>query len=228
MDIMIAIYNHWTEKIFAGEKPFEFRTKVPSQFHPGDKIYFYEPKRFGGAAAVVGECTVDEIMPLLSKEGKWPLCMTHHFIEYYFEHIRKDVAKAEIYRQCKERLQDKATYVRFGAITDYALSEFYMRQIEETGRIPDIFEYVTANNAYDWYAQESKKMDECRKDHFDCDDWLKSMGMYNECDETCYKFAYHLTNIKRYEQPQPLSSFLNGAGTPINMVQSFCYVTGRI
>ena len=39
MDIIIAIHNVWTDKIFAGTKPFEFRTKLPAEFQVGDKIY---------------------------------------------------------------------------------------------------------------------------------------------------------------------------------------------
>lgn len=225
MDIMIAIYKHWTDKIFAGEKPFEFRTKLPAKFNPGDKIYFYETKRHGGAAAVVGECVVDAILPLLSKDGKYPMCMTYHFIDYYFEHIRKDPVKAAIYRQCKERFANQHTSLRFGAITDYALSEEYLSHLEKTGELLDIFERTHETGDISWYNNISKKQEECRQDHFACDDWLKSMGMYNEYDETCYKFAFHMAHIKKYDKPIPLNHFLNGSGEPIQMLQSFCYAT---
>lgn len=225
MDIIIAIHNVWTDKIFAGTKPFEFRTKLPAKFQVGDKIYFYETKVRGGAAAVVGECTVDQILPLLSPQGKWPICMTYHFIDYYMEHIAKNPEKAEVYRKCKERFADKQTCLRFGAITNYALSEYYMSCLESTGELPDLFEDAYLSGDVSWYNDIGKQQDECHKDHLACDTWLESMGMYNEYGETCYRFAFHMANIKKYEQPIPLSAFTCKTGEPVKSLQSFCYCT---
>ena len=112
MDIVISIYNHWSQMILSGEKPIEFRTKLPNDFKSGDKIYIYETARYGGARAIVGECVVDYIIPVLSsiKNNKWPIYGAYPFIDYYFEHIKGDKDIAEHYRKLKKEFDTYENY----------------------------------------------------------------------------------------------------------------------
>ena len=42
--MMFPIHKKWVDKIFKGEKKFEFRNKLPKHLKSGMKIYFYETK----------------------------------------------------------------------------------------------------------------------------------------------------------------------------------------
>ena len=43
-DILMPICRPWTDRIFAGEKPFEFRNRIGTYWGHGSKIFIYESK----------------------------------------------------------------------------------------------------------------------------------------------------------------------------------------
>lgn len=57
IEIILPIRKEFSDKIFSGEKKFEFRKNVP--INPVSKIYVYESR---GAGAIVGEFTVDSVI----------------------------------------------------------------------------------------------------------------------------------------------------------------------
>lgn len=65
MNVIYPIHKVWADKILSGDKPFEFRTKLPRKLTLGSKIFIYETKNNNGAGAVVGECVVNDIWKLL-------------------------------------------------------------------------------------------------------------------------------------------------------------------
>ena len=204
--------------ILSGEKTLEFRTRLPKDFHIGEKIYFYETSRQNGRKMVVGEATVKDIISVCNKDGKWPMVGCYPFTEYYFSEIKKDEKMYNLYKSLKEELGNLKQY-KYGYLMGYFQSPKEIQSLRENGSLIDTFklsnkeawEVIDANNKSDKTAQE-------------IDDWLTKIGFYNKYEETNYKYAYVLDNIIRYEKPKNISEFKNKNGEIIkNPPQSYIY-----
>ena len=204
--------------ILSGEKTLEFRTRLPKDFHIGEKIYFYETSRQNGRKMVVGEATVKDIISVCNKDGKWPMVGCYPFTEYYFSEIKKDEKMYNLYKSLKEELGNLKQY-KYGYLMGYFQSPKEIQSLRENGSLIDTFklsnkeawEVIDANNKSDKTAQE-------------IDDWLTKIGFYNKYEETNYKYAYVLDNIIRYEKPKNISEFKNKNGESIkNPPQSYIY-----
>ena len=218
MNIIISLYKHWSDMILRGEKTLEFRTRLPKDFHIGEKIYFYETSRQNGRKMVVGEATVKDIISVCNKDGKWPMVGCYPFTEYYFSEIKKDEKMYNLYKSLKEELGNLKQY-KYGYLMGYFQSPKEIQSLRENGSLIDTFklsnkeawEVIDANNKSDKTAQE-------------IDDWLTKIGFYNKYDETNYKYAYVLDNIIKYEKPKNISEFKNKNGESIkNPPQSYIY-----
>ena len=218
MNIIISLYKHWSDMILSGEKTLEFRTRLPKDFHIGEKIYFYETSRQNGRKMVVGEATVKDIISVCNKDGKWPMVGCYPFTEYYFSEIKKDEKMYNLYKSLKEELGNLKQY-KYGYLMGYFQSPKEIQSLRENGSLIDTFklsnkeawEVIDANNKSDKTAQE-------------IDDWLTKIGFYNKYDETNYKYAYVLDNIIKYEKPKNISEFKNKNGESIkNPPQSHIY-----
>ena len=218
MNIIISLYKHWSNMILSGEKTLEFRTRLPKDFHIGEKIYFYETSRQNGRKMVVGEATVKDIISVCNKDGKWPMVGCYPFTEYYFSEIKKDEKMYNLYKSLKEELGNLKQY-KYGYLMGYFQSPKEIQSLRENGSLIDTFklsnkeawEVIYANNKSDKTAQE-------------IDDWLTKIGFYNKYEETNYKYAYVLDNIIRYEKPKNISEFKNKNGESIkNPPQSYIY-----
>ena len=204
--------------ILSGEKTLEFRTRLPKDFHIGEKIYFYETSRQNGRKMVVGEATVKDIISVCNKDGKWPMVGCYPFTEYYFSEIKKDEKMYNLYKSLKEELGNLKQY-KYGYLMGYFQSPKEIQSLRENGSLIDTFklsnkeawEVIDANNKSDKTAQE-------------IDDWLTKIGFYNKYEETNYKYAYVLDNIIKYEKPKNISEFKNKNGESIkNPPQSYIY-----
>ena len=218
MNIIISLYKHWSDMILSGEKTLEFRTRLPKDFHIGEKIYFYETSRQNGRKMVVGEATVKDIISVCNKDGKWPMVGCYPFTEYYFSEIKKDEKMYNLYKSLKEELGNLKQY-KYGYLMGYFQSPKEIQSLRENGSLIDTFklsnkeawEVIDANNKSDKTAQE-------------IDDWLTKIGFYNKYEETNYKYAYVLDNIIKYEKPKNISEFKNKNGEIIkNPPQSYIY-----
>ena len=218
MNIIISLYKHWSDMILSGEKTLEFRTRLPKDFHIGEKIYFYETSRQNGRKMVVGEATVKDIISVCNKDGKWPMVGCYPFTEYYFSEIKKDEKMYNLYKSLKEELGNLKQY-KYGYLMGYFQSPKEIQSLRENGSLIDTFklsnkeawEVIDANNKSDKTAQE-------------IDDWLTKIGFYNKYEETNYKYAYVLDNIIKYEKPKNISEFKNKNGESIkNPPQSYIY-----
>lgn len=218
MNIIISLYKHWSDMILRGEKTLEFRTRLPKDFHIGEKIYFYETSRQNGRKMVVGEATVKDIISVCNKDGKWPMVGCYPFTEYYFSEIKKDEKMYNLYKSLKEELGNLKQY-KYGYLMGYFQSPKEIQSLRENGSLIDTFklsnkeawEVIDANNKSDKTAQE-------------IDDWLTKIGFYNKYEETNYKYAYVLDNIIKYEKPKNISEFKNKNGESIkNPPQSYIY-----
>ena len=218
MNIIISLYKHWSDMILSGEKTLEFRTRLPKDFHIGEKIYFYETSRQNGRKMVVGEATVKDIISVCNKDGKWPMVGCYPFTEYYFSEIKKDEKMYNLYKSLKEELGNLKQY-KYGYLMGYFQSPKEIQSLRENGSLIDTFklsnkeawEVIDANNKSDKTAQE-------------IDNWLTKIGFYNKYEETNYKYAYVLDNIIKYEKPKNISEFKNKNGEIIkNPPQSYIY-----
>lgn len=220
MNIIISLYNHWSQQILSGIKPLEFRTKLPKDIKIGDTIYLYETRKHDGAGAIVGECKLNGIINVLNEKGEWPVCGSYPFIDFYCEHIKCDKDCAEQYRKVKEEFLNKFERYKHGYIIDFAFSEKELDHIRKNGTPIDLMSITD-------FKELNILLNEIEKSHkiiCECDNWLTKIGFYNECLESNYKYAYVLSNVKKYETPIPLTNFKDQKGNTISKApQSWMY-----
>jgi predicted transcriptional regulator len=220
MDVMYSLYKHWTDMILSGKKPLEFRTKLPKELKPGTKIYLYETRKHGGAGAVVGECIVQDIIPVLSKSGKWPMYGCYPFVEFFCENILHDLSMASHIQKIKEEFENKFPRYKYGYILKYVFSEDNLKNLRSVGEPIDTWKIHDTSIVYkilDNLNQSEKLMEQC-------DEWLEKIGFYNEWGETNYRYGLVLTNPVRYDTPIPITHFKSQSGDNITTApQSYCY-----
>ena len=221
--VMYSLYKPWCDKIFSGEKSIEFRTKLPKELGVGTKIYLYETKKHNGTGCVVGECTVKDIIPVLSKRGKWPTYGCYPFIEYYCENIVGDFETADHIRKIKEEFEDKFTNYKHGYILHYMFCEDNLNEIRKSGQPIDTWKIFD----YDYVRKILDELEMADKIIESCDDWLMDIGYYNDMLESYYKWGLVLSNVVQYDEPIPLSMMLDKNREKIvRPPQSYCYVSG--
>lgn len=223
MDTIYSIHNVWINKIFSGIKTIEFRKSLPKTLKAGDKIYFYETGKNKGRKMIVGECEIDYIINILSKDGEWPICGCYPFLEYYFENIKKDVDIAKQYEKVKKEFEYKFDNYRYGFVSKYAFSEENLASLRETGKSIDFWE-VKDFEKLNKYFKDLEKGEGYEKE---CDEWLTNIGLYDECGETTYKYGIVLKNITKYNKPKSISEFKDRNGNLIKKApQSWMYTIG--
>lgn len=219
MKVMYSLYKHWTEMILSGEKPLEFRTKLPKDLKIGTTILLYETRKHNGAGAVVGECTVKDIIPI--KNGnRWPLVGCYPFLDWYCEHIRNDAELANRIRAIRSEFDNMPGY-RYGFVARYIFSTRTLEQLRLTGHPFDLMQM-----SIDERDEILKEYEKANDLEYECDDWLTKIGLYNEFGETNYQYALVLENPVRYTNPKPITDFVNGKGETITVPpQSYCYAS---
>lgn len=214
MDVMAACYKHWIDMILAGKKPFEFRVQPWVNAAIGSKLYLYETKRCGGAGMVMGEVTIEKIIPMEFKMSPHP-----YTFRYWLENIRK----------CPEAIaaMDKIgsfqmSHYKDGYVYNFMLCESFIDYILSHDELPPEFNTLEDRiKNPDHYA----KMESARKLIFGYDDWMKEIGFWNDFGESSYKIAYQLKEPIRYEYPIPITAFLGANGQSLKRPpQSFQYI----
>lgn len=224
MDIIISIYNHWSNMILDGRKPLEFRSKIPSNISVGDTIYIYETTKYKGAGAIVGKCKIKDIINVLRDDGKWPTFGCYPFIDFYCEHIRKDSISAKIYRDVKQEFLYNFENYKHGYIIDFAFCNDELEHIRKHGKP---IELMTIPN-FEYVQQILKENEKSHTIMKECDEWLTEIGFYNECCESYYKYAFVLDEIEKFDVPIPISNFVDKNNNPINRApQSWMYTLGE-
>jgi predicted transcriptional regulator len=223
LDLLYSLHNVWIEQILSGIKPIEFRSRLPKDIKQGTKIYLYETSKNNGRKMVVGECEVDYIINILSKDGKWPICGCYPFLEFYFENIKKNKDIANKYRELKTEFEYKLDDYRYGFISKYIFSDEELTSLRETGKLIDIWSFTNVEELNNHF-KNLEKGEQCERE---CDEWLTKIGLYNEYGETYYKYGIVLKNIKSYNTPKPISDFFDKNNNKIKKApQSWMYTTG--
>ena len=201
MNVIFSIHKDFTEKIFNKEKIFEFRNTIPQSTPLGGKIFFYETSKNGGSKKVVGEATIRDIIDL-RPNGQTPMYGCWNFIDYYVEHIEKDLISAKCFTEMKQYNPEN---YKFGSLITFALSPKYTKTIKQ-GEYPH----------YDCSAKEdNKKVDLANLYMNKCDDWLRNMGYYNDDDRSFWRYAIELDDIKKYSTPFEITDFYKKNGERI-------------
>lgn len=215
MAVLMSLYNVWCNKILDGSKPLEFRNNIGKDFKVGDKIYLYETSKNNGRKKVVGEVIIKDIVKLQkSKMG------FYNFLGYYVKNI----------------LKDKDLYKKVETVYEYDLPNYDAGYKFYWLFLPEVLDELKTHNKlpdyFDMTPEEAKRFQQLQKKAQklieDCDDWLRSIGYYNEYEESFYKNYIEVTNPIKYTTPLELSDFKNLKGSPITRApQSWCYVQNK-
>jgi predicted transcriptional regulator len=216
LDSLISIHNVWIEKIFNREKFLEFRHSIGKNIEVGDTVYMYETYFNKGRKKVVGEfaiSSIDRIDRTKSRIG------CYHFLKTYVTNILEDKEILDILeRAYKINLKDYYNDLVLDCMFfPEALS--YMEKHEEP--MPtELIDYSSVE-----YSESRKKANKLMKD---CDDWLRSIGYYNEYDESFYDYAIGIANPIQYSKPIDITQFELTSGKKLTRApQSWCYVKRR-
>lgn len=226
MNIIISLHREWTEKITENIKPFEFRTKLPKNLKIGDTLFLYETSKHGGQKKIIGECKVKSILPLTNEKGEYPMYGAYNLIDYYYNKIKHLPEIGEKFRKVKEEFGNKLENYRYGSEISYAFSEKELESLRKTGNLLNLWD--TTKNSFD--DEELKEiLDDNEKAYKyieECDDWLRSIGFYNDGEESFWTYAIEIYDVKKYDVPKSLNEFNNQNGNPIAVApQSWCYTT---
>ena len=212
MAVLMSLYNVWCNKILDGSKPLEFRNNIGKDFKVGEKIYLYETSKNNGRKKVVGEVIIKDIVKLQkSKMG------FYNFLGYYVKNI----------------LKDKDLYKKVETVYEYDLPNYDAGYKFYWLFLPEVLDELKTHNKlpdyFDMTPEEAKRFrqlqEKAQKLIENCDDWLRSIGYYNEYEESFYKNYIEVTNPIKYTTPLELSDFKNLKGSPITRApQSWCYV----
>jgi predicted transcriptional regulator len=209
--------------ILSGKKTIEFRSMLPKDFKSGDKIYLYETSKNGGSKKIVGECEVDYIINVLSKDGKWPTFGCYPFLEYYFQNIKNDSYVANQYGKIKSEFENKVTKYKHGYVVKYAFSEENLDSLRKHGEVIDLWN-IANFTVVQKYLKDIEKSEEYLKE---CDEWLTKIGFYDETLESTYKYGIVLKNIMKYDKPKEISDFIDRNDNNIKKApQSWMYTRG--
>lgn len=222
MDIVMSINKEWSQMILRGDKPLEFRTKIPNNISVGDTIYIYETAKNKGAKAVVGKCKIKDIINVLKDDGSWPTYGCYPFIDYFCSEIKKDKKSAEVYKKVKEEFLHKFNNYKHGYIITYAFCEEELENIRKNSSPLDLWKIED----FDKVKKILSEIDISNEIMEECDKWLTNIGFYNDLCESYYKYAFLLTDIEKFEQPLPINYLIDKKGEEIKVApQSWMYVS---
>ncbi len=189
MAILMSLHKKWAHMILDGKKPFEFRKKIGKDWKAGDTVYIYETSKNGGSQKIVGKFVVKDVKAIQK-------CRLgcYSFLEYYCEHIIKDMEALAAVRTAYEK--DVPGYNNSVKLTYLYLPEVLDSLINHKD-LP--YSY------YDEEYQEKKEKGNALVEA--CDAWLSEIGFYDDYDESNYKYYIEVETPERFKEPLNLSDF---------------------
>ena len=211
MNIIISIHNIWANKIFSGEKTLEFRNNLPRNIKPGDKVYIYETYKNSGRKMVVGYFTLKKAYPI-PKCGR---CGYTSFIQYWAKEIVKDEELSKLIDRCANV---KMNHHYQDIVYSYMYCDEVLDYMEKNHDMPELGMREYMDKTFLANRDKSEKITR------DCDHWLETIGYYNDCCESYYSHVFEILNPVRFNNPIPISEFLNTKNENIEKApQSWCY-----
>lgn len=216
MNVILPIHKPYTDRIFNGRKPFEFRNRIP-KLEKYDKVFVYETKK-NGCGMVVGYFTVKSVEEIVhSKLGAYQYVSEYAHI-YYNKEIQRLVDKAMTIK-----LKDCANDL----VLCYIFMEDCLDEMLRTNRPPgESFNNLLYKDIKNYQEIKEKQNTFIQG----CDNWLSDMGYYNaeEGNKSEWKYRIRIAGTCQYENPKPITEFLNRKGKIIEKApQGFCYTTNN-
>ncbi len=212
MNVILPIHKQYSDRIFDGSKPYEFRNRVP-KIQKGDKVFVYETKK-NGCGMIVGYFIVDGVEKIVHQK-----LGAYQYISDY-AHKYCDIET--------QRLVDKAMTIDLGncdnsLVLCYFLMEECLDEMLKTRRPPEnsfndlIFHHF---REYDKKKQVQTALIE------NCDEWLRNMGFYNTDfgEKSNWDYRILIGKTYQFDTPIPITEFKNKQGDSIQKApQSYCY-----
>lgn len=210
MNILMSLHKIWANKILDSQKKLEFRNNIGKEFKVGSKIYIYETAKNNGSQKVIGECRIKNITHFeRTNLGCYPL------LGYYCENIIKD---KEATSAVKKMYEIDVPNYKDGIKCSYIFQSEILMDFENKS-LHDLIN-MSRKDREEYYKLRDKS-DKLVKE---CDDWLYSIGFYNEDGESFYKNYIEVDNPIKYKEGRELSSFIGQNNSPIKRApQSWCY-----
>lgn len=213
MNVLTSIRKPYTDLIFNGTKPLEFRTRIPSDLEPDDTIFIYESKFKGGAGKVIGEAKLKQILEI----PKERLGMS--FLLPYYSDL---FCSKEDQEQIQRFLPIKVNYFNRGLIIDELFNKGLTDALLQYGPVVG---YETYKNLKELYPKSKIQQDKAEALIRSCDEWGRTIGYYNKWDEVHWNYAIEFTEVQKYPVPKDLSEFEGQQGSIKQAPQSFCYIS---
>lgn len=123
VDVIYSIRKPYTDMIFAGTKPIEFRKKIPTKLEIGSKIFIYETKYKDGIGKIKGVARVKAIEQI--NKGNQPSIsiLSHYYLtlfgteeekEFYKENINLLNSNESLYNRIKRWGEEIGFYNKNG------------------------------------------------------------------------------------------------------------------
>lgn len=199
----MALHNNWANMILNGSKPLEFRNSIGKDFEIGNRVYIYETSKYGGRKKVVGEFKIKDIVKIPKAK-----CGTYFFLEYFCKNIKKDdealKAVRKIYSINLEHYDNslKLSYIFLPEIVE---------AINKDDSAPDIL-----NMSREEFNRFNTLQDKSIALTKECDNWLSSIGFYDEYGESYYNYYIEIKDTVAYDTPLDLSNFEGADGKIIS------------
>lgn len=216
MNVILPIHKKYSDRIFSGLKPYEFRNRVP-KLEKYDKVFVYETKKYG-CGMVVGYFTVKDVEKIQHhKLGAYGY-LSDYVHRYYNEEVQQLVDKAMTIdlNNCDNSL-----------VLSYFLMEDCLDEMLKTKRPPE----NSFNNMLFYRMSEYNQAKKLQTEIIEsCDDWLRDMGFYNTefGEKSEWEYRIVIADTCKYNNPIPITDFLNKDGNSIKKApQSFCYTINK-
>lgn len=217
MNVIMPIHKEYSDRIFSGLKPYEFRNKVP-KLEKYDKVFVYETKK-KGCGMIVGYFTVKVVEKITHHKLGAYLYASEYAHRYYNEDIQKLVDKAMTIdlKNCDNSL-----------VLYYLFMEEFLDEMLRTKRPPEeenYFHYMRDN-----FSEYNRKKELQTSFIEGCDEWLKNIGFYNTDfgGKSDWNYRIVIAGTCKYENPIPITEFQNAKGLSIKKApQSFCYTINK-
>jgi hypothetical protein len=213
MNTIFSIRNNFTEQIFNGNKPLEFRNSIGKDVEANSTIYIYETKRNSGAGSVIGSVRIKSIIDI-----PWHRVGTYFILPYYVQLFGSEEEKEAVEKGMKVDLLDYDNSL----ILSYLFNDRILDYIEINKDIPNACE--DAHYFYQ-FGREYKDRDRkakvlCNK----CDEWAEQIGFYDSSGSSFWKYAIELIEPNLFDQGIPISEFKGRDGNFLTKApQSWCY-----
>lgn len=196
MNIICNETRPFSDKIFNGEKPFIFLRSNGRVLNDGIKVFIYETKKANGCGKVIGEAIANKIVTI-----PYPIIgPCRYFLRKY-----------------AQLTNNKEAIDALNKLGDFNLSNYRTNTILSFLFCGDILEEAIKNDEYPpqskdirSYSPGSPYVVNTQRSNdflFACDEWLNSLGFYDDFEKSHFDTSLELVDIQRYVMPIPISEF---------------------